>query len=318
MFFCMLLTLKRKVTFAQQALNQIKNRKKGMHVSLRQQKKKLTFSHTPAYKRISPCLLSCKKRASITVEAALVLPLFLFALLNIISIIEIYRVQSNVSGALHTASKEMAIYGYAYNKVSGEEVSELESVALTYIYGANRVKDILGKDYLNSSPIVNGEQGLHWTHTKIMQEECIDLAVTYQVAPFVGMVGFDKFPMYNRMRTRAWTGYDNTQSINGYSKDTLVYITENGSVYHITKNCSYLRLSIRAVNSDMLEQLRNESGSKYYACEHCKGEEKQTVFITSYGTRYHTTVTCSGIKRSIQAVLLSEVGDRPACSKCGE
>lgn len=37
-----------------------------------------------------------------TVEAVLVLPLFLFAFLNLVSLMELYRLQSNLSQAMYT------------------------------------------------------------------------------------------------------------------------------------------------------------------------------------------------------------------------
>ena len=54
-----------------------------------------------------------------TIEACLVLPLFLFAFLNVISIIELYRLQGNISAAMHDTAKQMAVYGYEYQALSG-------------------------------------------------------------------------------------------------------------------------------------------------------------------------------------------------------
>lgn len=99
--------------------------------------------------------------------------------------------------------------------------------------------------------------------------------------------------------------------------ETIVYITPSGSVYHTIRNCSYLVLSIHEIASAQLDNERNESGGKYYACEKCgnKGSEGK-LFITDYGYRYHTTVNCSRLMRNVMAVPLSEVSDRKHCSKC--
>lgn len=88
-------------------------------------------------------------QASMTVEAAFVLPFFLFAFLNLISIIEIYRLQSNLSAAMHTTAKEMAIYGYEYRELAGGDTGKAASLGLTYLYAQNKVRNILGNGYLN-------------------------------------------------------------------------------------------------------------------------------------------------------------------------
>ena len=49
----------------------------------------------------------------------------------------------------------------------------------------------------------------------------------------------------------------------------IVYMTDNGSVYHDDYNCSYLRLSIRYVPYEELDWIRNEIGGRYHACDKC-------------------------------------------------
>ena len=49
--------------------------------------------------------------------------------------------------------------------------------------------------------------------------------------------------MENRYYGRAWTGYDVEKRMNGENgEDPIVYIAENGAVYHIARNCAYLIL----------------------------------------------------------------------------
>ena len=218
-------------------------------------------------RRISFCLFSKKnmQSASMTLEAALVLPLFLFAVLNLMSFIEIYQLQSNWNMTLHQSVKELAVVGGAIGKAG--------------------------------------------------EDECIDLIYPYKVKPHVSLVGFSEFWMYSRMRTRAWTGYD-VEAVHAEEED-MVFITEYGEVYHLTKSCSYLKLSIRAVDKDIVEELRNADGACFYSCEECGKQCTNTVFVTSYGNRYHATLQCSGLKRKIQEIPLSKVGNRSACKKCG-
>lgn len=274
------------------------------------------------YKKASSCFfLQClhiKYDASMTVEAAFVLPLCLFAIVNVLSITEIYRLQSNMNAAMHTTAKDMAIYAYGYGQIKDNEgMNRTESVALTHLYAARKVESILGREYLAQSPIAGGTTGINWSQSELMQPDCIDLIATYEVAPAIGLMGFEKFPVYNRVRMRAWTGYDNAGAATGDMKEQIVYITPDGEVYHESGKCPYLKLSIHAVDIEAVEDLRNENKEKFYPCEDCGREDSSTVFVTDYGNRYHTTLRCSGLKRTVYAVPISQAGGRCACSKCG-
>ena len=103
----------------------------------------------------------------------------------------------------------------------------------------------------------------------------------------------------------------------GQEDEETVYITETGMVYHRDYHCNYLELSIRMVPYSEVNGLRNESQGKYYACEGCvHGGAAVGVYVTDYGDRYHNSLSCSGLKRTVYAVSLSEAVGKGACSKC--
>ena len=117
---------------------------------------------------------------------------------------------------------------------------------------------------------------------------------------------------------KPWTGYDITQGKNREEEDTIVYMTEYGSVYHKNRSCTHLSLSIQAVAWALVSAQRNESGESYDSCEYCGDRGFVTVaFITSYGNRYHTTSKCRGLKRNVKTLRLSEVEGVGPCQKCG-
>lgn len=295
------------------------NEKGGVLFSM----KKHTYSPIAASKRMSACSpdsgLQRGQKASMTLEACFVFPFFLFAFLNIISIVEIYRLQGSMSAAMHDTAKQMAVYGYEYQQIVGDPAGAAESLGLTYLYAAGKVQTKLGIDYLDNSPLAGGASSISWLRSSVMQkDDCIDLVAEYRIAPPAAIVGYQPRIFYNRMRTRAWTGYDN--AANGTSstaEEEIVYITPDGSVYHRSRVCNYLKLSIAAVDKNFLDTQRNQDNSKYYPCEKCGGSCSNIVYITNYGNRYHSTLGCSGLQRTVIAVPISEVGDRGACSKCG-
>lgn len=257
--------------------------------------------------------------ASMTIEACFVLPFFLFAFLNIISITEIYRLQGNMSAAMHGTAKQMAVYGYEYRQICQDSAGAAESLGLTYLYAAGKVRATLGTDYLDNSPLAGGAASISWLRSRVMQaDDCIDLVAEYRIEPPAAVVGYQPRILYNRIRTRAWTGYDNAgNGMDGSAEEEIVYITPDGTVYHRSRGCSYLKLSIVAVDKGFLDTQRSEDGSKYYPCAECGASCGSTVYITNYGNRYHASLGCSSLKRTVNAVPISEVGDRCACSKCG-
>lgn len=256
-----------------------------------------------------------------TLEAAFALPFFLFAVLNILFAVNIIGTQGRLQAALHQVGNKMAFAGYTYeNTVSGVLPESLVSVALNEGYARGQVLEYVGRSYLEQSCVKDGAGGISFAGSSVMGEgDLIDLKVSYQIKPFVELLGFDGFRMSQRYYGRAWTGYDVAGSVSDSTQeDPMVYITETGTVYHLDRNCTYLNPTVEAVSAGSVSGRRNTSGRKYAACGLCGGVGTgKEVYITNYGTNYHRKITCPGLKRTIYTVPLSEVGGRGRCSKCG-
>ena len=221
----------------------------------------------PASGRTSSCLLS-RKKASLSMEAALVMPLFLFAMLNLISLMELYEKQLEMSFHMYHAIRVEASVGVLLSETK--------------------------KDF-----------DTNITNVKI-----------YEGAPAIGIMGFEPLRLCTVFTAKPWTGY--YISHEPADEEETVWVTPNGEAYHCSSSCTYLKLSLRAVKSKNLEQERNLNGEIYKACTKCGGETKKTVFVTNYGTLYHTTLECKKLKRTVREIPISQVGERHACQKCYE
>lgn len=275
--------------------------------------------------------------AGMTVEASVVLPLFLFFFLNLGCAIEMIRLHGNLQLALWQISSRLSVYGYAVD--SGEEPQSVElqqdgeqgdewwKDLMGMAFSATFVKDQMirsaGRSYLDQSPLTKGAEGLQLWESRIFgSEDEISIIVTYSVSPWSRLIGFGDFRMSNRYYSHIWNGYKLSDSGtgNGSEDSETVYVTETGKVYHLTQDCTYLMLSVRPVSAAEVDSERNQNGGKYYPCERCAGGNAPGVYyITSDGNRYHFDRGCSGLKRTVSAIPLDqavESGYTP-CSRCG-
>ncbi len=110
---------------------------------------------------------------------------------------------------------------------------------------------------------------------------------------------------------RGWIGFTQLQD-----SEIYVYVTAEGEVYHLYADCTHLDLSVRRVTKAVATISKNEYGERYSECELCKGPFGILVYITSEGNRYHSERNCSGLKRTIRQIPLSEVGNRRGCIRC--
>ena len=113
-------------------------------------------------KRISLLILPrTPVKASMTVETALVLPLFCFFMIHMGSAIEMMRLHGNLEVALWDAGRQVGIYGGILNAGDAGEKEDnddrLGTVAVSYTYVKNQICNQLGEEYLEQSPL---EQGL--------------------------------------------------------------------------------------------------------------------------------------------------------------
>jgi len=264
--------------------------------------------------------------AGMTVEASVLLPLFLFFFLNLGCAIELIRLHGNLQLALWETGSRLALYGYVLD--SGETPADeeredvwwkgLAGAVLAPAYVKSQLIDILGEAYLEQSPLAYGTESLKLWESEIFgAEDEVDIIVTYSVSPLHSLSGFSPFRMANRYYAHIWNGYRLPDTAE--EESVTVFLTENGQVYHLNRNCTHLQLSIHQILSVELEGIRNKHGGRYQPCEKCaEGKCPAVLFVTDEGDRYHYSRKCSGLKRTVYSMTLEEaaVSFRP-CSRCG-
>ncbi len=232
-------------------------------------------------------------------EASLVFPVFIFAALSVIYICQLLLYEDEVQWALVRTGREVSVE-YA---VSGK------SAVTDPLYLTMKMNQYIQEEI----PV-----GMLRSRFNEVTKDIV-LVADYSISlPFPILHRFP-FHFTEKFHTRTFSGVNTRAEVDLQDKDTRVYVTETGKVYHRTLECTYLKLSISQVKYGDLEYLRGEDGGKYYACERCGGgvfQKEQHVFVCNFGNRFHSSRACQKLTRNIRQIKLSEAGRRLPCSKC--
>ena len=270
------------------------------------------------------------QEGSYSIEAALTVPVFLIALLSFLIFFPAGIAEARLKSSMEHVGSRLASYYFAVEELEDSEANGgdpglLESalsqavgsviwspVAETLVKGM--VLQELGETWAGETLVRDGPRGISFFGSRYDKaEESIVLVASYRLkTPFSGILDLS-LPVSVRTAHRVWSG---KEMEGGLGEEETVYVTRTGKVYHDSLNCSHLKLSIRDVPVSLVDKLRNEDRAKYYPCELCGDRSGQTVFITNYGNRYHYSRNCSGIRRDIRSIPISQVGDRGLCSRC--
>ena len=244
-----------------------------------------------------PLWAESEYRASYTVEAAVIMPLYACFIVAILLFFRIFSVCWSMEVAMHEVAEEVA---YA-----GEEVEPIlmESAVLAKVAMDKKV----------TSYVRHGLLGLDFGQTKVTNRD-VDLRVSYVVEVPVGLLGPLRISVTQRAKHRRWLGYDPCED----SLDTgeYVYVTKYGTAYHNRIGCPYLRPSVHEISGESVGKTRNADGHRYRACSYCHPKKRGTVYITDYGETYHRKRNCMGIKRSVQRIRIEEAKGYHPCGKC--
>ncbi len=280
---------------------------------------------------LSPLVIHRVKKAylsaSLTLEAAIVLTLFIFASVCLILPMKIMITERRIQSALEETAEELSRYAYPGNALSkglndlipGADTSDMDfcgflgnsagkAYVLTDVEKRLDTASVISLDLSGSEIFTDGE--------------FIDIVLDYKVRFPFSVLGISDLKRTARCRRRAWVGLPgknyNADGSLGPDDDPIVYVGKTSTRYHLRRTCHYLSNDLTAVSIDQVGDLRNNSGGKYRPCASCGKAAASVVYIMPSGTSYHTDVDCKAIISYARAVRLSEVAYLGACSYCGK
>lgn len=257
----------------------------------------------------------CKKRAapsaafsgSLTVEAALALPVFLGALLLLTGLFQAMAVYEQINNCLCMTGRQLAAYSESCEGSSMADVWRL-------FYG--EIADS-GVD----ESIDSGYRGIALTIAEDEALGIIELGASYRIKIPGYLVGSESVAVNDRIYVCPWTGKQPAKNAQETipSDREMVYVAENGVVFHTSEKCTYLLLSVRSCPYAAVNSLRNRYGARYAPCERCGVSGCPVVYITDTGRAWHSDRECSGLKRKLQVCSQEEAFEQGlrSCPRCG-
>ena len=231
--------------------------------------------------RIHPSL----RRASLTAECAVVLPLFFFAVLTLICLMDAAALEASGNLALSNRAREMAAAAGTASAASG-----------AFEGGAAK------EGNTGSASALTGA----WI--RLRSSESVPFPV-----PLLSRRGI-------RVRTSArvypWIGYAPGSDDAGAGQDGMVYLTDYASVYHTFADCTHLDLAIYATTTAQVGRLRNEYGRRYQPCSGFPSGYAGVVYVTKKGDCYYPSLSYAGLTRHVYLVPRSNAGHLAVCERC--
>lgn len=276
-------------------------------------------------------------RASLTLEAALCLPLFLFFGFCLLMPMRIMDRQRQLQAVVESVGEDISRYAYVVYSMEGNGKNRLDTGKAGTDSGENRdtnedrspgseAVQMLSEAYAAAAILSKIDsswvENVSFRGTDIGTNEMVHIVMSCRMRLPFSVLRLDSIPMEIVCNRRMWTGADgNRQSSDLRAKDEeeqLVYIGKASTRYHLSRTCHYLYNDLQSVSAEVLDTLRNKEGKRYQPCSVCAaGVKEGTVYVMPYGTSYHKSPGCSSIIAYVQQVPLPQAEHLGACSYCG-
>ncbi len=234
--------------------------------------------------------LRASDNGSVTLEAALILPIVLFVLYGFIMLGQLICVDEEVSKGINETCRYIA--KDAYDKED---------------YNPSVITFLKFREYVDENKLAMVDGGVSGIRVscKKSSDDVFFLNAFYKVHINLPLVGSYSFSMTDTSAVRPFDGLDPDKT---YDSDEYVYVAETGGVYHTNMNCTYI--SVRITDKD------NEALKGMTYCHHCRNHHASGEYVTVAGGRIHKDINCSSLKRTVHLVKKSEIKGLPLCSKC--
>ena len=265
------------------------------------------------------------KPGSLTIEAAMALPLFLFAVIILMTPMKLLNDGRKIQTALEITGEELSQYVSALKELKrGEDLSAagLNELPDGFLEGITEQSILLyARVKMGKYEVYRDALSVSFLRSSVLKDnETIDLIMDYRMRLPFPVLGLKSVPMSARCFRRAWIGNTLLYEEESGDIEEMVYVGRDSTRYHKERTCHYLFNHIRAVNETDLESIRNTGGGKYKPCSRCSSlaKEGSIAYIMPSGEKFHSSRECSAITAYVRLVPISEVIHLGACSYCSQ
>lgn len=275
-------------------------------------------------------------KASFSIEAALSVSLFIFAMVLLMlpfKMMDSARKMQSVCEAVNREVCKYAYLSYVLEEGSGEERIKKEGERIDQereesaedaeffhaligsgalgVYAAKRAEEMVNDRH------VFGVSGM--TTECMLDGEMIVIRLDYRYRLPFSAWGPGSIGQKAVSSRRAWIGSEGEEESGegGEEEEETVYLGKTSTRYHRNRQCHYLYNDMQSLPLTAVSDHRNRQGGRYKPCARCGRAAAETVYILPSGSSYHTSRSCSAMLSYVRAVKLSEVEHLGACSYCG-
>lgn len=270
------------------------------------------------------------REASMTIEAAICLPLFLFFAAALMQPLHWLNRQRQVQTKLESVCEGLAQYAYVEEDLKGrperEEADWAEQEGLEETAGLySMISETAGGLWLWKK--LQAYTGTAKMKKAEMQSEDANLLLTveYQedIPFFNGLAG--GMEIHAAVKRRKWTGLDGKLKEAGAGEELQeegagtewVYVGAGMGRYHLYRDCHYISNQYEAVSASEAAQMKNAYGTRLTPCNRCGAKgDNGIVYITKAGEHYHSSKDCSAMAAYVRKVRKDEVEYLGVCSYC--
>lgn len=282
-----------------------------------------------------------KISGSITVEAAIAVPLMIFALYLLIFPMMVMESERKLQNTMESVSKNLSLAEYltqaASNQLKLKDVKKEtfdglvsgleEGISLTSIQLAADTRYMKNTAFDPDTGIFSADADAG--------SDMVYIELNYSLNfPFsiFKLMDVNKSLVTNR---RAWIGSSGGRGRDKYGSgledgkegdlsdldEEYVFVAGNGDiskVYHTNEHCHYISNDFESVSdASQLEGRKNKYGRTYEACKSC-GAAHTTgeVYFTESGRKYHSSPGCKANSYSFEKRPLSELSGYHECTYC--
>lgn len=272
-------------------------------------------------------------KGSLTVEAALFLPVFIIAVLTIGFIMKIFYVQEYVQHALADETTKIAAEAYMTSpsqkvlstlgidkicdpeKQISSKISERISEDLQFLH-IEDTPETKHFSYLFDGRYESLEEGHLY---RVNTDDLIDVALTYQVSTPFSIRFTENFNLIQRVTVRAWTGVkekDHPIDFETMAEEgEVVYIFPRAGQRYHQKNCTTI------TNHPSLYIMTEKINSQYDPCKLCKARQLKIgddVYVYKRSGEVFHSKECPLVDKYVVAIPLEDAKEKnyTPCKLC--